>query len=71
LRKSVDADPPQSIIVAMNDDIFDDLFHGCAVAAFVDQAAEERGWPDPEATRRRAYRYYEEELALKNQRKNR
>jgi hypothetical protein len=54
-----------------DDDILDDLFHGCAFAAFVDQAAAERGWPDPEATRRRAFRYYEDELARKNQQKNR
>ena len=46
-----------------DDEMWDDLFHGCAWAAFVDQATEERGPPDPELTRRRAYRYYEEELA--------
>ncbi|MBS0265375.1 MAG: hypothetical protein JSS02_25800 [Planctomycetes bacterium] len=45
------------------DDILDSLFHGCAWAAFIDQAVEEGGPPDMEATRRRAYRYYEEELA--------
>ena len=43
------------------DDIPDDLFHGCASAAWLDQAAEERGWPDSEATRR-AGRYYEDAL---------
>ena len=47
------------------DDILDNLFHGCAWAAFIDQAVEEGGPPDMEATRRRAYRYYEEELAKK------
>jgi hypothetical protein len=57
--------------MADNDDIWDDLFHGCAFAAFIDQAIEEQGSPDPEATRRRAYRYYEEALAQKNREKNR
>lgn len=46
-----------------DDDIFDDLFHGCAIAAFIDQAIEERGPPDMEATRRRAYQLYEEAMA--------
>ena len=45
------------------DDILDDLFHGCAFAAFVEQAAITGGSPCPEATRRLAYRYYEEALA--------
>lgn len=49
-----------------NNDILDDLFHGCAFAAFVEQAAIERDWPDPEATRIRAYRHYEEALAARN-----
>jgi hypothetical protein len=48
------------------DDIWDSLFHGCAWAAYLDQAEEERGWPSREATRRRAYQYYEEALAVKN-----
>ena len=48
------------------DEILDDLFHGCALAAFIDQAIQERGPPDMEATRRRAFRYYEEELAARN-----
>jgi hypothetical protein len=52
------------------DDILDSLFHGCALAAYLDQAAEDGGWPpDSEATRQRAYRYYEEELAKKNRAK--
>ncbi|MGO9469698.1 MAG: hypothetical protein ACLQIB_44850 [Isosphaeraceae bacterium] len=41
-------------------------FHGCALAAFLDQAEVERGWPSLEATRRRAFDYYEQELAAKN-----
>lgn len=49
-----------------DDDIFDDLFLGCALAAFIDQAIEQLGPPDMEATRRRAYRLYESELAEKN-----
>ncbi len=49
----------------LDPDIFDDLFHGCAWAAYVDQAREEHGRPDSEATRRRAYRYYEEALRQK------
>ena len=51
------------------DDILDNLFNFCALAAYLDQAAEQRGWPDSEATKRRAYRYYEEALAEKNARK--
>ena len=57
-------------MTAMDDDILDDLFHGCALAAFIDQAIEEGGPPDMEATRRRAFAYYEQELALKNRRGN-
>jgi len=45
------------------DAILDDLFHGCAFAAYVQLAIACRGIPDPDATRRLAYRYYEEELA--------
>ena len=50
---------------ARTDDILDDLFHGCAFAAFVEQAALTGGLPCPEATRRLAYRYYEEALAAR------
>jgi hypothetical protein len=45
------------------DDILDSLFHGCAWAAYIDKAVIEGCAPDLEATRQRAYRYYEEELA--------
>jgi hypothetical protein len=48
------------------DDFLDDLFHGAAVAAYVDQLIEERRSPDSEKTRARAYRYYEQALAEKN-----
>ena len=50
------------------DDILDDLFHGSALAAFLDQAHAEQGWPSSAATRKRAYRYYEDALAEKNRR---
>jgi hypothetical protein len=45
------------------DSILDDLFHACALAAFVDQALADRDWPRPEPTRQRAYRSYEQALA--------
>ena len=52
------------------DDVLDSLFHGCALAAYVDQAIAEQGRPDSEATRQRAYAYYEDALAEKNRRKS-
>ncbi len=45
------------------DPIWDDLFLGCALAAYVAEARASGGVPDSEATRRRAYRLYEEQLA--------
>lgn len=48
------------------DDVLDDLFHSCAFAAYVELAISCRGVPDIEATRRLAYRYYEEALAGHN-----
>jgi hypothetical protein len=48
------------------DEILDGLFHGCALAAYLDQATEQRGWPDSEATKRRANDYYERALREKN-----
>ena len=53
-----------------DDEILDGLFHGCALAAFLDEAAERQGWPYSVAVRRRAYRYYEDALAEKNRRKS-
>jgi len=51
----------------VGDDAFlDDPFHGAAWAAFADLYRELGGPPDSEATRMRAYRYYEEELDRKN-----
>lgn len=46
----------------VQDDILDDLFHGCAWAAFIEQARIEDSWPDVEKTRRIAYRLYEQSL---------
>jgi hypothetical protein len=46
--------------------ILDDLFHGCAVAAFIERMSIDRAMPDPEATRRLAYQLYESELRRKN-----
>ena len=51
------------------DDILGELFHGCAFAAFVEQARLQQDWPDVEATRVKAFRYYDEALAEKNSRK--
>ena len=52
------------------DDILDGVFHGCALRAWLDQAAEEGSWPpSSEGTKQRAFRYYEEALAEKNRRK--
>jgi hypothetical protein len=53
-------------VTAEFDDILDGLFHGCALAAFLEQAEAEQGWPESEATKQRAYRYYEDALAAKN-----
>lgn len=51
---------------ALDPDIFDDLFQGCAFDAFVEEAHVARGIPCPTKTRQRAYRYYEAALAEKN-----
>ena len=50
----------------MTDDLFDDPFHACALAAYVRVARETGGFPPEEATRRLAYRLYEDELARQN-----
>jgi hypothetical protein len=49
--------------MSSDDDIMDDLFLGCALAAFVEEAISRKGPPNMEATRLRAYRLYEESLA--------
>jgi len=54
-----------------DDDILDNLFHGCALAAYVELAVLTKGEPDSETTRILAYRYYEEELAIKNRNRTR
>ena len=48
------------------DDMLDDLFHGCAFAAFVEEAVKAGGPPCEEKTRRRAYQLFEDALAEKN-----
>jgi len=45
-----------------DDDITQDLFHCCALIAYVEEARTQGGNPDSEATRRRAYALYEQEL---------
>jgi len=50
----------------MSDSILDDLFLSCALTAFLEQSHAQNGWPDPEATRRLAYRIYEDALAERN-----
>jgi hypothetical protein len=51
----------------MTDDILDDPFHFCALRAYMEIYAQTRRFPpDPEATRRLAYQYYEQGLAEKN-----
>jgi hypothetical protein len=53
------------------DDILDSLFHGCALTAYLQVAAELNCWPPPaEATRRRAYDLYERALAEKNRQRS-
>ncbi len=49
-----------------DDDIMDDLFHACAFTAFVEEARAQKGPPGLEATRQRAYAYFEEALKTKN-----
>lgn len=50
----------------LDDPIFDDLFLGCAFAAYVELAIQCGGVPDEDVIRQLAYRYYEEELAKRN-----
>lgn len=52
--------------MALDPEIFDDLFHGCAFAAFVEERLRSEGTPCIERTRILAYRYYEEALVEKN-----
>jgi hypothetical protein len=48
-----------------DDHFWDDLFHGAAWRAFIELIGEHGVRPDPEATRKLAYRYYEQALAEK------
>jgi hypothetical protein len=48
---------------SLDSDIFDDLFQGCAFAAYIELAIATGGPPDCESTRRLAFQFYEEELA--------
>ena len=48
------------------DEILDSLFHGAALAAFVEEAYLAKDFPCPIKTRQRAYRYFEDVLAEKN-----
>jgi hypothetical protein len=53
-----------------HDEILDSLFHGCALMAYLQIAAETGSWPPPALeTRRRAYDLYEQALAEKNARR--
>lgn len=47
-------------------DVWDELFHQCALVAYVDEAQRQQRWPDRDSVRRRAYRLYERELRSKS-----
>ncbi|MFO0943700.1 MAG: hypothetical protein U0930_23435 [Pirellulales bacterium] len=51
----------------LDEDLFDDLFHGCAFAAFLDEAALSQTQPCSERTRKRAYRYFEQALTVRHE----
>lgn len=51
------------------DEILDDVFHGCAFAAFVEEARRRQAWPESEQVRVRAFDYYEQTVAAKNARR--
>jgi len=42
------------------------LFHCCALVAFVEVARDCGGWPDSKAVKLRAYLLYEEKLATES-----
>ena len=53
-----------------NDDFWDDAFHACALAAYLETWRRTGQFPpDSEATRRLAYDLYEQALAEKNRRR--
>ena len=47
-------------------DPLDDLFHACALSAYMELAALNGAPPDSDATRRLAFELYEQALAEKN-----
>jgi hypothetical protein len=53
------------------ENVLDDLFHGCALAAFVEQACRAGGWPESETVRQRAYDLYEQSLSERSRRPDR
>lgn len=62
-RRGVDDTGNRDRMSELDADLFDDLFHVCALRAYLEQAYMQGDWPDSEATRRRAYRHYEAALA--------
>lgn len=50
-----------------DDSCLDDLFHGCALFAFVEQARLVGDWPDTLQVRQRAYDLYENALSERSQ----
>lgn len=47
--------------MALINEFLDDIFHSCALAAFVDIAQETKtNTPDKEVVRKLAYKYYED-----------
>ena len=56
--------------MSAGEDIWDSLFHGCAIRAYLETYARTKHFPpDSETTRLRAYQLYEEALAEKNRSK--
>ncbi|MFO0901192.1 MAG: hypothetical protein U0836_27515 [Pirellulales bacterium] len=51
----------------IDDELLDDLFHGCAAAAYIDVARRQPGPPCSERTRQRAYELYEQALAARTE----
>jgi hypothetical protein len=64
---SENAEPPKVPGNFADPPLTADLFHCCALAAFVAEARATGGWPNSDATRRRAYALYEAELAAERQ----
>jgi regulator of sigma D len=51
----------------MHDDPLDNIFHGHALIAFVETAREQQNWPDMEAVKQKAYKYYDNYLTTKGE----